>query len=105
MRLYHVTPRRNLPSIREHGILGRLAKDRLKVAWVCAQSRIEWALLHCQKRHGCRLGDLVAIEVKMPRAKLRRFARGLWNAKGDVPPECLGEALGVLILSATGEPV
>ena len=77
MLLRHATPSRNLRSIQKLGLLTAKSKGRLKVVWLHAISKSEWALLHTVKRHGGRVQDVVVLTVDVPRSWLRRSRRGL----------------------------
>jgi hypothetical protein len=88
--LRHATFRRNLESIRARGLLAALARGKLKAVWLHSSARSAWAACHVVRRHGGRIEDVVILEVRVPRASLRRSARaGLWYTTGDIPPGCI----------------
>jgi hypothetical protein len=86
MILRHATPRKNMPSIDQQGLLTSKSKGRLPVVWLHAPSKTAWAVLHVVKRHGGRVEDVVVVEVDVPRRWLRRSRKRLWNTARDVPP-------------------
>jgi hypothetical protein len=94
VRLRHATPRKNLKSIQQQGLLTSKSKGRLKVVWLHTSTRSSWAVLHTVKRHGGRVEDVVIIETTVPRSWLRRSRRGLWYSQKDVPPERFLKLIG-----------
>ena len=52
MILFHATPKRNLDSIRKHGLDPKRATGKVKGVWLHTESRKPWAILHIIKRHG-----------------------------------------------------
>jgi hypothetical protein len=84
MLLRHATPRRNLPSIRQRGLLCSKSRGRLPVVWLHSPAKSAWAVLHTVKRHGGRVEDVVILEVEVPRRWLRRHRRGLRYSAHDV---------------------
>lgn len=80
MRLYHATPKANVDSILQHGLLPSRAEGKIKGVWLHTHSKREWAVLHTQKRHSILdMDDIVLIEVNIPRSRLTRRWRGLWT--------------------------
>ena len=80
MILYHATPRRNLDSIRKHGLQPQRATGRIKGIWLHTQSKTPWAILHTIKRHRLNsFDDVVILKCKIPRNRLTRRWRGLWT--------------------------
>lgn len=85
MLLRHATPRRNLGTIQQSGLLCSKSQGRLSVVWLHSPSKSSWATLHTVKRHGGRVEGVVIIEVEVPRSWLRRNRRKLWYCPRDIP--------------------
>jgi hypothetical protein len=61
-----------------------------------------WAAIHCVKRHGGRIEDVVVIEVRVPKNWLRRHggkAKGLWRWVRNVPVKLIRRVVGFNVLS------
>ena len=85
MKLRHATPRVNLSSIRERGLLLSFARCTPAAVWLHVPSRSAGLTLHAMRRHAC--DDIAVIEVNVPRSWLTRSRwRGLWIVRRDVPP-------------------
>ncbi len=93
MLLRHATPSRNLASIQRLGLLTSKSRGKLKVVWLHAPSRTNWATLHVSNRHGVRLEDVVVLTINVPRSWLRRGKAKLWYSLRDIPPGRLGKVL------------
>ena len=93
MRLYHATPNRNMPAIRQHGLNPALAKGKRLLIWFHTQSKWVWAINHTMKTHGVSRSEIVVLEVDIPRKDLTRRWRGIWTTnrrvfiKGVIPNE------------------
>src|SRR5262249_30641815 len=70
--LGHATLSRNFPSILRDGILTANSRGRYKAVWLHESDKAHWAALHTVRRHGGRFGDVVVIEVTVPKAWLRQ---------------------------------
>lgn len=80
MILYHATPKRNLDSIRKHGLLPTRTTGKVKGVWLHTESRKPWAILHTIKRHNLKsFDDVVLLKVKVKRSAVTRRQRGLWT--------------------------
>ena len=86
VRLFHATTRQNLPSIQANGLLVSKADAtaRIKGVWLHSASQRPWATLHTVRKHTAQLDDVVVLEVRVPRASLRRFKTGLWYSSTDI---------------------
>ena len=82
--LYHTTPARKLPSILRAGILPELARGARKESWLHTRCRLDWALDHVARRHGC--GAVVSLRVLVPRSSLTRRKRGVWTTSAVIAP-------------------
>jgi hypothetical protein len=91
MILYHATTRANLTSIETDGLLVSHANPngKIKGVWLHTRSNGAWAVLHTQKRHKVALEEVVIIELKVSRRKLKRFQTGLWYCTSDIAPASL----------------
>lgn len=94
MRLFHATPRRNLVSIRKHGLLTAKSKGRLPVVWLHAASRSAWAALHTMRRHRCK--DVIVFEIDVPRPWLTCSRQGLWYTNRDIPTSRIQQTIAAL---------
>lgn len=101
MLLRHATPKRNLGSIRQSGLLTSKSKGKLKAVWLHATAKTAWATIHTVRRHGGRIEDVVILEVSVPRGWLRRSKRGLWYTLKDIPPTRLQRAIGFAEVAAS----
>lgn len=92
MKLYHATTRTALASIQAHGLRVANADPAAKIkgCWLATASNRPWGVLHTQRKHHATLGDVVVIEVNVPRNRLTRFRTGLWYTTQDVPAAWLG---------------
>jgi hypothetical protein len=100
--LGHATLRHNLPGILRDGIQTAKSRGRLKAVWLHAADRAHWAALHTVRRHGGRVEDVVVLEVRVPRAWLKRHGgsvEGLWRSVRDVPPRFIRRVIGFRQLS------
>jgi hypothetical protein len=86
MILYHLTPRENVGSICERGLLLEKAQTGHKVIWLCAGSRVDWAAAHCARRHSVDEADLAMFRVNVRWEILHRHSRCLWYCELDIPP-------------------
>lgn len=88
MILRHATTKARVDSIMRAGILCAKSRTKQRVVWLHVPSRTPWAYLHMLGKHCWRVEDVVILEVKVPRAWLRRSAaKGLWRCVKDIPPE------------------
>lgn len=89
--MYHATPVRNSESVMRRGLLAKKAKGNKKTIWLMTIGNVFMAMQHAMKRQRCRPGNVMIIEVDVPRRQLRkghRKRKGLWHTNGrDVPPE------------------
>ena len=80
MKLYHTTLKRNLDSIRKHGLTPSFAQKQTNPrVWLHTKSRRLWGILHVQKRHKVPMSEILIIEVNVPRSQLKRRWRGIWT--------------------------
>ena len=87
VQLCHVTPRRNLPSIWRNGLLPHFARGVLPVVWFCTPSRRRWASVHVCDQNAT--SDVIVLRLRLPRAWLRRFRRGIWHCAQPIPSSCI----------------
>lgn len=74
MILYHWTHSENMNSIQAIGIDPSFAEGRKKCVWVCAGTRIGWAMCHIAQRHGWNPDEMVCYRVELPAEVLKRTA-------------------------------
>lgn len=87
MKIYHVTHKRNLPSILKMGLDPQRAKNTRKAVWGVVKTRVAWALVHVLSKPwnaNASLSDLVVIEIELPKAKVRRYKPTIWFTTPDV---------------------
>ena len=99
MLLRHATLARNLPSILQAGLLTSCSRGKRPAVWACSRAKTAWAALHCAKRHGGPVKEVVVLEIDVPRRWLRRSKKGLWYCPRDVPPERIRRVITVGELS------
>jgi hypothetical protein len=100
--LRHATPWRNLASILRDGILTAKARGHYKAVWLHALDRSHWAALHCVRRHGGRIEDVVVLEVCVPKAWLKAHGGrvgGIWRSVRDIPPKYIRRVINFEELS------
>jgi hypothetical protein len=99
--LRHATLARNLPSILQAGLLTSCSRGKRPAVWACSRAKTAWAALHCAKRHGGPVKEVVVLEIDVPRRWLRRSKKGLWYCPRDIPPERIR---GVITFAAPVRP-
>ena len=67
MKVFHATPKSNLDSIKQNGLLVSKAKKSCKFVWLHTPSRSHWAILHTSQNHGADWDDVAIIEIDVPR--------------------------------------
>ena len=78
--LYHVTPRRNCPSIDRNGLLPEKSQGRERCIWLCTRTMIPWALAHLARKPGKgSIPTFMVYRVEVSRARVRRRRRGIWT--------------------------
>jgi hypothetical protein len=100
--LGHATLRHILPDILRDGILTAKSRGRFKAVWLHDTGMAHWAALHTVRRHGGRVEDVVVLEVRVPRAWLKRHGgrtAGLFRSVRDVPPRYIRRVIGFRELS------
>lgn len=89
MLIRHATILRYLPSIERRGLLCGKSRGKKAVIWLHTAAKSAWAILHTVKRHGGRVEQVIILEVRVPRAWLRRSRKGLWYSIRDIPPDAI----------------
>ena len=79
--LLHVTPRRNLPSIRQRGIDPAFSRSQWPVCWFCAGRRRAWAIAHVAERYGVPASEVAVLRVNIPRRLLTHRGRASWTCE------------------------
>jgi len=77
MRLFHITPERNLDDYSQFCIDPSCSQGAREISWFVDQHRVEWALAHCSIRHKVKVDELAIIEVMV--VDLRDFNRTRWQ--------------------------
>ncbi len=86
-RLYHVSSQANCESIDRDGLDPARATHGEKAVWLVSRSNVIWALAHTAAKPGRgAIETLVVYSVSVPRAKLRRFRRGIYRTYSTVVP-------------------
>jgi hypothetical protein len=91
----HATPSKNLPSIFRHGLLTSKSQGKQKAIWLHTAALSGWAVVHTARRHHVAIEGVAILEVRIPRAALRRSRPGLSYCLRDIGPERIGAARGV----------
>jgi len=90
MLLYHTTLNYNRYSIEENGIKVAYSQGKLAAVWLHTADRTAWAFLHCVRRHGGRVEDVITFEVEVDEQLVKRSsADQLFYTLKDVRPECI----------------
>lgn len=87
MILYHYTLRRNLASIREHGLLKRLSRDSRERVWLVKSKMGAWACSHVLKKRMGGVDEICCIAVDVPRGWIKKGHPGLFYVESDIAPE------------------
>lgn len=74
MTFYHVTHRKNLQGIMDRGVRPDMSKGARPHSWYVKRRDVAWAFLHCARRHGWRVRDLVAVEIDFPVMEMGRHS-------------------------------
>lgn len=72
VRVYHVTPGFNQPSIAATGVDPARSRGARQVSWWVTLPRLEWALAHVSARYTISVGALWVVESHVPEYLLRR---------------------------------
>jgi hypothetical protein len=87
MILLHATTVDRLKSIRTHGLLCSLARQKRRAVWFVSAHKTPWAVKHALLRGVARLEDIVVLKVRVPRSWIKGFRhKGLFYCERDVPP-------------------
>ncbi len=81
---FHVTPSRNIPSIRDLGIDPYFSLGKRPECWFCSRSLIAWAVEHVAERHGVPVSAVSVLRVNVPRSQLVSRGRGKWTCAKEV---------------------
>ena len=95
MKVFHATPKSNLDSIKQNGLLVSKAKKSCKFVWLHTPSRSHWAILHTSQNHGADWDDVVIIEIDVPRSWIKankltirgKGLNGFWKCDRDISPD------------------
>lgn len=87
MILYHYTLRRNLASIREHGLLKSMSRDSRERVWLVKSRMGAWACSHVLKKRMGGVDEIICVAVDVPRAWVKKGHPGLFYVEHDVSPE------------------
>jgi hypothetical protein len=78
MLLYHATHRTNQDSIGREGVSTAYSDGAVQAVWGCQWSMRHWACLHCIRRHGGSVEDVVVLEIDTQDVPVHRFRGGLF---------------------------
>lgn len=102
MILHHTTNARNLSNILRRGLLTAYSQGKLPAVWLHTSDKTSWAFLHCVKRHGGKIEDIVCITVNIPDELVKRSsADGLFYTLEDCPPEWLPAVTRFAVVAAS----
>lgn len=87
MKLYHVTPTRNINSILARGLLVKKSKTANKCIWLVMRSRLDWAIEHVAARHNVPTSEVTCILLEWPQVDCLRHGRSVFWSKKNIPPE------------------
>lgn len=83
---YHVTPVRNLDSIREKGLLTEYATGARKAVWLVEAEKLPWAILHCAYRHETDVRSIAILTVYLKDAPFHH-GKQLYFVREDIAPD------------------
>lgn len=78
MLLYHATRKFNQASIGRDGVSTAHSEGTIPAVWGCERSMRWWAVLHCVRRHGGTVQDVVVLEIDTQDVPVHRFRGGLF---------------------------
>ena len=86
MRLIHFSPHDTWISIRRQGLLLKYSQGKIPGTWAVTKSRWAYGFNHARHRHPVPSGLYDAYVIDVPRSWCRRFSKGVWIVKRDIPP-------------------
>lgn len=63
--------------------------SKIKGVWLHVEGRSAWAILHTMQRHNVPLGDVVILDVVLPRDSVVKHGKGLWYSPFDIPSSAI----------------
>jgi hypothetical protein len=97
MLLIHVTHRDRAEAILREGLRPELAESETKRSWLAKAGRLDWAIVHCARRHCWELRELAVMTFRVPRRHVARAGQsGLWYAT-TLTPGCACMMVGKAI--------
>ena len=89
-KLFHVTHRGLLPSIRHSGLLPSRSRGAFKRTWLTGWDTLPWALRHVQEHHEWCSDDLIVLRVAVPETWLVSPRRGIYWLTRRIPRTYIG---------------
>lgn len=86
LKLYHVTLRSNLPSIRREGIVPQKALGRIQAVWIASEGLVPWVIQHLASQRGWKPSDMCWIRLRAKVSQLVRRRRGIYLSPFTIPP-------------------
>lgn len=78
MLLYHATHKANALPIGRQGVSTDHSQGAVQAVWGVEGSMKWWAMVHCVRRHGGDIRDVVVLEIDTQDTPVHRFRGGLW---------------------------
>lgn len=86
--LYHVTPKENLASILQRGVLPQMSRGKDKVSWFVDRARLTWSCAHVSARHSVAVDSLIVLSVVATPDMLQKTAwEGVYRTRYTLKPE------------------
>ncbi len=93
MKVYHVTPTKNLNSIHSEGISPLYSKGNIIAVWTVVKSKVTWAVGHVVIKE--RSTSITILELDVPRNWLTRRQRGVWTCDRVIQPEYIKNTVSI----------
>lgn len=88
IEVFHVSPKENLTSILNKGVLPQLSRGREKVSWWVTREKMAWALAHVSARHSVAVDSLDVFPAFVNVEMLMKTAwEGVYRVRYTIKPE------------------
>jgi len=85
--LFHVTPKKNLNSILDSGILPSMSQGKREVSWFATAPTLNWALAHISAKRNMPVSELIVFRVVVDKQFLTNTRwKGVYQSRFPVYP-------------------